>query len=176
VVLAGGSQSAPLAEALIEAGFDVLAVANTGDDSGGRRPDVEALGEVDGVTVVPVTDDPNPTTVVVAGRGELPAAAWVRDGRPGRLLAVRMAGNPRPYPTLVDAFTPAVATILGPDDADLVIDPILKVLAQSGVQLPAPVIAAGHHHHRFEGFAHHHVDGDASSVLDRLCSRSESDG
>lgn len=118
-----------------------------------------------------VTDDPNPTTVVVAGLGELAADAWVADGRPGRLLAVRLAGRARARPDTVNAILQAGATVLGPDDADLVIDPVLKVLAVSKVRLPRPVIAVGHGHHRFEGTADVMVEVDADPTAQALAVR-----
>lgn len=160
VVLVGGRASVELTNSLVRAGLAVTAIANTGQDREGSRPDVEALeGAAHGTTVIPVTDDPNPTTVIVSGTGELPAADWVELGRPGKLLAVRMAGTPSLHPMLAASIEGAAGTFLGPDDPDLVIDPVLKVLAQSGQRLPAPVVSVGHDHHRFEGFATLHIDG-----------------
>ena len=142
-------------------------MANTGADRVGWRPDVEALSALGaGISVVPVTDDPNPTTVILAGEGEVAADEWVARGRPGRRLAVRLAGRPTLNPDLQPAIAGADGTVIGPDDADLVVDAVLKVLAQGGLALPAPIIAAGHDHHRFEGFAHHHLDEpNAEAVL-----------
>ncbi len=152
VVLLGGRGSVDLAHQLTNVGVTVTVVANTSWDTGLRRPDLDAMLAA-GLSAVPVTDEPNPTTVVVAGSGEQTAELWVSRGRPGRLLAVRLAGQARAHPLAIDVISRAIATVLGPDDADLVIDPILKVLAQSNVHLPRPILAVGHGHHRFRGTA-----------------------
>jgi hypothetical protein len=123
---------------------------------GDRPRHIAALREA-GVRVVPLTEDENRTTVVLTG-AEIDADDWIAQGRPGRLLAVRMAGKPAVSTAAAEAIGGATASLIGPDDADLVIDPILKVLGQGGITLPRPLIALGHHHHRFERFADRHIE------------------
>jgi hypothetical protein len=161
LVVLGGKDSAPVAQALAES-WDVAVI--------GDRPahvrDLEAAVE----RVVSVSTEPNRTTVVTAA-GEVDADDWAAQEPRPRLLGVRMAGRPALNPDAAELIARADAAIIGPDDADLVIDPILKVLGQSGVALPHPVIAVGHGHHRFEGFADHHVDalpGSPAAIVEAI--------
>jgi hypothetical protein len=148
LVVLGGSGSAAVAATLATA-WDVTVISD-------RPAHVGALAAVVD-RVVPVTTEPNRTTVVTPD-GQLDADEWVAQGRPGRLLAVRIAGRPAVNDEATSALAAAGATVIGPDDPDLVIDPILKVLGQGGIALARPVIAIGHGHHRFENFADHHVE------------------